>query len=80
MKRNHFSLSKVPARLLLIGLPVIIAYLVYIFISVMMSTDISADALIHIFGPQLEHIFMTLTILIIGSLLLDVSHKEIKKE
>jgi hypothetical protein len=44
------------------------------------SENISKNVLIHIFSPQLEHVMMSLTIIICGGILLDITAKQIKKE
>ena len=79
MNKDKISLSDVAAKLLIAGLSVIIAYLIYIVVSILTMPNTNADVLKHVFAPQLEHILMSLMLVIGGSLLLDITIKEIKK-
>lgn len=80
MKKKRFCLAPVSKILLISGLSVVLLYLVYILLSVLSFKSTSADVLVHIFSPQLEHVLMSLTLIVAGSLLLDVTAKELKKE
>ena len=80
MKKCRFTLSDVAAKLLIVGLSIIIAYLIYRVAAILTETNTSSDVLTHIFAPQLEYIFMSLFLVVGGSLLLDITIKEIKKE
>ena len=80
MDKKRFYLSTASKILLISGLSIVLIYLVYIFISVLSLNSTSSLVLIHIFFPQLEHVLMSLTLIIIGALLLDVTAKELKKE
>ena len=80
MNKKIFHLSKIAEKLLIIGLTLIIGYLMYILVSLLFSKNVSNDVLVHMFSPQLEHVLMSLTLIVTGSLLLDVTAKELKKE
>lgn len=79
MKKKLY-LSSISEILLFMGLGIIIVYLIYILVSVISLERTSSDVLIHIFSPQLEYIIMSMTLIIVGALLLDVTAKELKKE
>ena len=79
MKKKLY-LSSISEILLFMGLGIIIVYLIYILVSVISLERMSSDVLIHIFSPQLEYIIMSMTLIIVGALLLDVTAKELKKE
>ena len=79
MKKKLY-LSSISEILLFMGLGIIIVYLIYILVSVISLERTSSDVLIHTFSPQLEYIIMSMTLIIVGALLLDVTAKELKKE
>ncbi len=78
MKKKAFEISRIASLILSVGLPIIAVYFVYIVISVISSTNTSPSVLVHTYSPQLEHIVMSLTLIIIGAVLMDISEKEIK--
>ena len=80
MKKKRFCLTPISKILLITGLTVVLAYLIYILISILLLKSTSSDVLVHIYSPQLEYIMMSLTLIISGALLLDVTAKELKKE
>ena len=80
MKKRKLTLSSIAAKLLILGLSVISLYLFYILVAILAKTNTSTDVLRHIFTPQLHHILMSLFLIVGGSLLLDISIKEIEKE
>ncbi len=80
MKKKEFYLTPISKVLLISGLSLILIYLVYILLSALSLKSTSSDVLVHIYFPQLEHVIMSMTLIIIGSLLLDLTAKEIKKE
>lgn len=80
MKKNIFRLSRPAFVLLLLGMTVTLCYLLYIFTSIILSKSVSSSVLIHIYLPQLEHIIMSLTIIICGALTLDVTAKQLTKK
>jgi len=80
MKKKRFHLSPIATKLLIIGLTLVLGYLIYILVSLILAKNVSSDALVHTFSPQLEHVIMSLTLIVAGSLILDVTAKELKKE
>jgi len=80
MKKCRITLSDIAAKLLILGLSIILLYLIYIACAILSETNTAAHVLTHLFAPQLEHIFMSLFLVVGGSLLLDISIKEIRKE
>ena len=80
MKKQGLTLTRTAAKLLMLGLSIISLYLIYIIAAILMQTNTSVAVLRHIFTPQIEHILMSLFLIVGGSLLLDLSIKEINKE
>ena len=76
-KKSRFSFSLIAKKILCAGLPLIAIYFIYILISVIKHKDFSTEVLIHIYNPQLEYVFASLVILIISSLLFDITAKEL---
>ena len=74
---KKIRLSLIARKILYIGLPLISIYFIYILISIISLTNLSTEVLIHIYNPQLEYVFSSLVILIISSLLFDITAKEI---
>ena len=72
----HF-LSDISAKILKRGLPVILGYFVYLILSVNSHTNTSKEVILHIYLPWLEHIMMSLCIIIFGAIIFDITKKEL---
>ena len=79
MKRLKYmlSISDVSAKILGLGLPLIIGYFIYLIVSINSHTDTAKNVLIHIYLPWLEHIVMSLCIIVVGAIIFDITKKEI---
>ena len=71
-----FSISDISAKILGFGLPLIIGYFIYLIISINSHTNTAKNVLIHIYTPWLEHIIMSLCIIVIGAIVFDITKKE----
>ncbi len=78
MKNIIHSISVTSSKILLIGLPIMFLCFAYLIISFTAQENVSNVVLLHIYTPQLEHFMMSLTILIVGALLFDITEKELK--
>ena len=76
-KKSLFYFSRIAKNVLFIGLPLITMYFIYILISIIKHKNLSTEVLIHRYNPQLEYIFSSLVILIVASLLFDITAKEL---
>ena len=78
MKKSAYrhSLSDISVKILKLGLPLIIGYLIYLVISIASHTNTAKKVLIHIYLPQLEYIMMSLCVIVIGAILFDITKKE----
>ena len=74
MKNPKTNISK---TILYTGLPTIFLYLIYLIVSINSHSNTSREVIIHIYSPQLKHVILSLTILLIGALLFDITEKEI---
>ncbi len=80
MKKILEGFSQSALRLLVSGMSLLVIYFIYIFYAVWTHTTADTSVLIHLYFPLLEHVIMSLTILILGALLLDIAEKELKKK
>ena len=80
MKNKLYYLSSFSSKTLLIGLPIVLICFIYLVISFLVADNVSQNVLLHIYTPQLESFMMSLTILILGTILLDISEKELEEE
>ncbi len=72
-----YTISDISAKILSLGFPLIIGYLVYLVISISSHTNTAKKVLIHIYLPWLEYIMMSLCIIVIGAIIFDITKKEI---
>lgn len=79
MKKILYNISVISIKILLIGIPIMILCFSYLIISFTMQENVSKTVLLHIYTPQLEHFMMSLTIIITGALLFDITEKEFKQ-
>lgn len=77
MKKNFENLSEISTKILIIGLPVIIVYFIYLIVAFNSHPDVSRHVLVHIYTPQLEYITVSLVILVFGALIFDITEKEL---
>ena len=79
MKKLNYilSISDVSAKILRLGLPLIMGYFIYLIVSINSHTDTAKNVLIHIYLPWLEHIIMSLCIIVVGAIIFDITKKEI---
>ena len=77
MKKRKYDISEISLKILLVGLPILIISFIYLIISFSMHKNTSQTVLLHIYTPQLEHFMMSLTILILGAILFDITCKEL---
>lgn len=78
MNKKLYFPSVLSRRLLCSALPFLCLCLIWLMISVISCTDTSPDVITHTYTPALEHIMISLTLLILGALLLDISEKELR--
>ena len=71
------SISDISAKILSLGLPLIIGYFIYLIISINSHINTAKNVLIHIYTPWIEHIVMSLCIIVIGAIVFDITKKEI---
>ena len=72
------KISNISKKILCFGLPLIFLYLIYFIVVINSHANTSKDVLIHIYSPQIEYVIMSFTILMISSLLFDITEKELK--
>ena len=77
MTKNTYKLSHISTNILLYGLLSVFFCFMGILISFADHTDTSRQVLIHIYAPQVEHILMSITIVILASLIFDITDKEL---
>ena len=76
-ENSTFALSVAAVRVLLIGLPVILVELVAMLIFLLRDRAVNPTYALHRYPILLEHIMMSLTLIIIGAFLFDyVSRKK----
>ena len=78
MKNIILNISVMSSRILLIGFPVMFLCFLYLILSFTTQDSVSNTVLLHTYTPQLEHFMMSLTIIITGALLFDITEKEYK--
>ena len=71
------SISDISAKILSLGLPLIIGYFIYLIISINSHINTAKNVLIHIYTLWIEHIVMSLCIIVIGAIVFDITKKEI---
>ena len=76
---NIFSLSRASARVLIYGLYAVLCHSVAVFFTVLSSGLGSASALALTFAPMLEYSVMSLTLILAGSLLVEITVRDTKK-
>ena len=79
MKKFLLNISETASKILIVGFLVMIICFIYLIISFTMQENVSQTVLLHTYTPQLEHFMMSLTIIITGAFLFDVTEKELKK-
>ena len=79
MKKLNYelSISDISIKILSLGLPLIIGYLILLINSICSHTNTAKKVLIHIYLPWLEYIMMSLCIIVIGAIIFDITKKEI---
>ena len=79
MKKLNYelSISDISIKILSLGLPLIIGYLILLINSICSHTNTDKKVLIHIYLPWLEYIMMSLCIIVIGAIIFDITKKEI---
>ncbi len=80
MRKLLLNMSPTSKKMLEFGLPLLAVYFIYILIAVVSEYCRGASILIHVYSPQLEHIVMSLTLLILFSLIADVSEKQASRK
>lgn len=78
MQKNSFKISKIASTILKVGLPIMALYFVYIIVSVLSVKNTTPNVIANTYSSQLEHIFMSFTILIVGAVIMDITEKELK--
>ena len=78
MKKKAYTLSDISVKILLFGLPVIILSFIYLIISFTIHENVSQSVLVHTYTPQLESFMISLTSLILGAILIDITAKELE--
>lgn len=78
MKNTHTHLGLTSIKILRIGMPVIILYLVYILQYLKTENAINNIIKVCMAVSMLEHVIMALTLLIAGAFILDVCVKRDK--
>lgn len=76
MKKRKYILCDISTKILYAGLPVMLVYFVYLFISISSHENTSRDVLVHLYAPQLEYILMSLTLILLAALLFDIAEKD----
>lgn len=80
MKKYLLNVSPIAKKILSVGLSVISVYMVYLLIAVADHLKLGCSSVaVHIYSPQLEHVIMALTILILGTFAMDITEKELDK-
>lgn len=79
MKKFLLNISETASKILIVGFLVMIICFIYLIISFTMQENVSQTVLLHTYTPQLEHFMMSLTIIITGAFLFDVTEKELKR-
>ena len=79
MKKFLLNISETASKILIVGFLVMIICFIYLIISFNMQENVSQTVLLHTYTPQLEHFMMSLTIIITGAFLFDVTEKELKR-
>ena len=69
------SFSSLSLRILHIGLPVILLYLISLLFSMLSSAYLGSSALSYIYSTSLEHIIMALTINVVGAIVADLAER-----
>lgn len=75
---NILSLSRASSLVLIYGLYAVLCHSVAVFFNALTSGLCSADALALIYAPMLEHSVMSLTLILIGGLLVEITVRDIK--
>ena len=79
MKKFLLNISETASKILIVGFLVMIICFIYLIISFTMQENVSRTVLLHTYTPQLEHFMMSLTIIITGAFLFDITEKELKR-
>ena len=75
LKHLFLSFSSLSLKLLHIGLPIVLVYLLAL-LSVLLSTPhLPPSVLSHLYLSSLEHIIMALTIVVLGALTADIAER-----
>ncbi len=77
-KKRSLILSKEASLILHIGLPIIIFYLLFFLFTALSLTNIPGYVIAKIHYNTLEHIIMSITLLIIGAVSVDLAKKSEK--
>ena len=80
MKNNLHTPSIISIKILLIGLPIIILCFIYLIISFTMHENVSQSVLVHTYKPQLESFMISLTLIVLGAIIIDISENELKAQ
>lgn len=80
LKKAFIGMGKRAKKVLLIGLPVILAELIFVSSMLVCANGSELVALIHIFPLMLENILLSLVLLVGGAILFDFCEKESKEK
>ena len=78
-KKLFSSFSAISLKLLHVGLPIILCYLLAFLFIALSSQDLPPSVLAHIYAPSLEYVIMALTITVIGALVADIAERHANK-
>lgn len=75
LKARFLSLSRISVIFLHIGLPTVLVYLLGVLFSALCTKDQPPYILAHVYTPALEHIIMTLTVVIAAAVAADIAER-----
>ena len=80
LKKTFVGMGKRAKKVLLLGLPVIIAELVFVASTLVLANGRELVSLVHIFPLMLENILLSLVLLVGGAILFDFCEKETEEK
>ncbi len=79
MENKLYKLSRISKTILFTGLCLIAICLFIITNSILSHESTALSVILHIYAPQIEYVLMSLTIIIVASLLFDITYKELNQ-
>ena len=79
LKHLLLSFSSMSIKLLHIGLPIILIYLLALLTALLSASNLPSNVLSHLYLSSLEHITMAFTIIIVGAFTADLAERHSKQ-